>query len=520
MECCARLVKSNALALVLTAVTTALVCLLFATDRRLGLHQFASTRYRFHAIPVAISTLHNNRPHDYTAMRYMAMRFQNTDENLDDQIRRATAADADIGGGTYFWVADDRGLADYVIAAFWLFGPETVSLSNFYFLLLGLSLTLYTIGFWRTPAALVLPLCVMATWLGIAQVMQVRLPMQFQNGWWGEEIALYESRMFDVLALVSVLHLGIVAGTGPRLSRLACVTAAAQAAQLVFLYHARSSIGWQYLALFSLVAMRLCWCTAQRTRSVDPPPVTALARPLFVAGILAVSLVALKQYQRAVYHPDYLHDYGQRTFWHNALMGLAYHPRLRDELPMALCDDRNAAEVVLRRMEERDPGLDKNQWNWQAALNSLGNHNPFGWDRYEQTARDFYLELWRTRPKQMAKCHTYYKPMDIARQARLLASRLWTGTINGRTLELVVGLLLMAPAFASTIVVARRDPELRVRLRSLSRVVAFLIPFSLIPGIAFYPALTTVACFFLLSATLLNLMALRIVAHTFSSRRQ
>ena len=70
-----RWAKSNALALVLSAVTGVLVCLLFATDRRLGLHQFASTRYRFHAIPVAMSTLYHHRPHDYTALRNLAMRF-------------------------------------------------------------------------------------------------------------------------------------------------------------------------------------------------------------------------------------------------------------------------------------------------------------------------------------------------------------------------------------------------------------------------------------------------------------
>ena len=158
----------------------------------------------------------------------------------------------------------------------------------------------------------------MLTLLGISQVLLVRVPMQFGRGWWGEEIAAYESRLFDVLALVSVMHLAILAGVGPRVSKLAWITAVPQAALLVFLYHARSSIGWQYLALFSLLAARVGWWAMQRFRATEPPRVAALGRPLFVAGLLAVSLVGLKQYQRAVYHPDYLQGYGQRTFWHNA----------------------------------------------------------------------------------------------------------------------------------------------------------------------------------------------------------
>ena len=141
---------------------------------------------------------------------------------------------------------------------------------------------------------------------------------------------------------------------------------------LVFLYHARSSLGWQFVALFGLVGVRVGWWILNRIRCEDRPSAALLARPLFVGGVLALLLVGLKLYQRAVYHPHYEKEYGQRTFWHNALMGLAYHPVLRDELPMAHCDDRDAVDLVLARMEAREPGLNKNVWNWQAALNSLG----------------------------------------------------------------------------------------------------------------------------------------------------
>jgi hypothetical protein len=500
-------------------VGVALVALLFATDRRLGLHQFASTRYRFHAIPVAVSALYHQRPHDYTAYRYLAMRFQNPGEDLDEQIKKAVWPDRDFGGGTYFWVADDRGLADFVMGAFWLFGPKTLSLSKFYFVLLATALLLFAIGYWRRPAALLLPLTALLAWLAIAQVMLVRVPMQFGRGWWGEEIALYESRMFDVLALVSVLHLAVLAGGGARLGRAAWFAAVPQAALLVFLYHARSSIGWQYLALFSLIAVRVSWWGLRRIRAADErPPAAELARPLFVAMLLVATIGGLKQYQREVYHPDYLQDYGQRTFWHNALMGLAYHPGLRDDLPMALCDDRNAVELVLHRMEMKDPELDRNEWNWKAALNSLGNHNRFNWDAYEVEARTIYFELWRDDPERMVECYGYYKPLDTGRQAGVLARRLRANMNAGRAMEFVLGSVLMLPVLVGLVARARRDEEMRLQLRSMTRVAAFLVPFSLIPGIAFYPALTTIACFYLLCWVLTGVIAVLVAAHALRVR--
>ena len=83
-----------------------------------------------------------------------------------------------------------------------------------------------------------LPLVVVFGWLALAQVMLHRVPFPNGQGYWGEEIALYESRMFDLLALVSVLHLAVLAAARPAVNRLAWVTAIPQAAILVFLYHA------------------------------------------------------------------------------------------------------------------------------------------------------------------------------------------------------------------------------------------------------------------------------------------
>jgi hypothetical protein len=509
---CARWAKCHALALALTASTSALVCLLFVIDGRLGLHQSVSTRYRFHAIPVAVSRHYHNHPHDYTAIKRLAIHFHDPDRNIDDQIRETIHPNFETGAGTYYWVADDRGLADYVYCAFQLFGPEVRSLSNFWFLLLLISVGLYTIGYWRMPAALVLPPLVLFGWIGVASVAPDRLPFPNTQGYWGESIALHESRMFDGLALMGVLHFAILAGVGRPINRLAWATAVPQAGLLIFLYHARSSLGWQYLALFSLVGLRVGWWVLNRIRTENRPTAKSLARPLFVAGLLALSLVGLKQYQRAVYHRNYTKEYGQRTFWHNALMGLAHHPALRAELPMAFCDDRDAVDLVLARMEKNDAGLDRSVWNWQAALNSLGNHNRFDWNRYESEARTIYFEQWRASPVRMAECYLYYKPRDTFRQARIVGDRLATGSVRAAMPEFLTASILVLAAVAIVAVRAKRDRDLRLWLRSLSRLLVVVMPFSLVPGIAFYPALTTVACFYLLGVTLVGLLLARIPA--------
>jgi hypothetical protein len=110
----------------------------------------------------------------------------------------------------------------------------------------------------------------------------------------------------------------------------------------------------------------------------------------------------------------------------------------------------------------------------------------------------------------MAECYVYYKPREAFRQAGTALVRLTRGLVRGTMPELLAGLVLAFPALAGVVVLARRDPDACVWLRSLSRVVAVVIPFSLIPGIAFYPALTTVACFYLLTGAIVTLLLVRL----------
>jgi hypothetical protein len=500
MRSLARRARANAGALSLLGAAACLFALLYAADARLGLHSHASNRYRFHAIPVAVSRLHHGRAHDYTAFRALAHRFHDGARDLDGQIRESL--DRDPGADTYFWVADDRGLADYVAAAFVLFGPEVRSLSHFWFLLLGASVVFFAVGFRHRPATLALPVFVLFGLLVLAEAVAHREAIPFDRRVWQEDVALYESRLFDALSLVAVMHLALVAlGRGNRAAWLAAIP---QLTLFVFLYHCRSSLGWQVVALSAVVAGRAGWCLYRRRPA-------ELVAPVTVGLLLAVSLVGLKYYQRAAYHPAYFAQEGPRTFWHNALMGLSHHPKLRSDLPMRQCEDRDAIDLVLARMEEADPALDRNRWNWMAALNSLGSHNPFDWVAYEAAARAAYFELWRTRPRQMLACHALYKPLAVAKQSWAVVRVAGREAVAGRAWELLASVVVFACALFGLVRAGRRSASVREDVRAPSLLVLALLPFALIPAVAFYPAVTTTGGFFVAGVALAGLAAVQVV---------
>src|SRR5690349_6971751 len=133
---CVRWVRANAVQLGLFWGAIGLITLLYCADSRLRLYRSPSNRLRYHAIPVAVSRLYHGWPRNYTASHSLAMQFHNTNRRVADILRESLHPPYPIGTGIYFWVADDRGLADYVVASFRLFGPRLHSLSQFYCLVL------------------------------------------------------------------------------------------------------------------------------------------------------------------------------------------------------------------------------------------------------------------------------------------------------------------------------------------------------------------------------------------------
>lgn len=95
-----------------------------------------------------------------------------------------------------FWGYDDRGLADYIKSSFLFFGPKSISLFYFYFLVFGISLTLFCIEFRRDFRSLVFISIVL---LSVSSALVAFLFFQ-------TPVAIHEERAFELLSFISFIH--------------------------------------------------------------------------------------------------------------------------------------------------------------------------------------------------------------------------------------------------------------------------------------------------------------------------
>jgi hypothetical protein len=387
------------------------------------------------------------------------------------------------------------------------------SLSVFYYLLLSGSLVLFFVGYWRNHLALLLAPCVLLGILFLSFAFQVRAQVPLiTSAPWLEEIALYESRIFEVLAMLAVLHLAVLAISTRPTSFRTWLTAAPQAGLIIFLYHARSSMGWQYLALFSIVAIRLTWLARERWLRKGTVSAGAFLRPFIVATLLASTIIGLGAYKRSMYHPAYFAERGPRTFWHNALIGFAYHPGLRKEHHLDH-DDGLVVELVLRRMKESgDPRLD-DSWTKQNILNSLGSHTEFDWVTYEQVAREIYFSFWKQQTTDTLACYFWYKPVAEVKQVyRICRLLLRTGYVKAPIVLFSTILLALVAIIAVGRGIGRHE-ALRTQLASYSWLGLVLLAFSAIPSMAFYAALSTMSGMYVALSICTIFWSLRTVAY-------
>jgi len=102
----------------------------------------------------------------------------------------------------------------------------------------------------------------------------------------------------------------------------------------------------------------------------------------------------------------------------------------------------------------------------------------------------------------MLGCYAFHKPFVIVKQItfalRLVAARF----ARGGAPELIPGTVILLGVMVLIYRRGRKDEAVRESVRAGTYALAAFVPFSLIPGVAFYPAVTTIACFFLCMAAL------------------
>jgi hypothetical protein len=498
----------------LAVLALAAVFLISSDAHSSGVLHAVSDRLRFHAIPVALSQFYHGREHDYTAHRSLAMKFQSEAplQNLLDEYSRPGIPVE----GTYYWAADDRGLSDYVYAAFALFGPRVASFGKLSLLVVLISSLLFIIAHWKDTKALTFLVFALCSFDVLTSVLAIAATVVTPEGALrNEPVSLSESRIFDLLSFVAFLHFLLFCVRRHALSALTMAATIAQVILFVLLYHARSSLGWQVLAV-GVVALVYALRALSVVRPFRVRLTPEVVRPLLPPVLLALGLLCLFGWQRWAYHPRYFQDMGTRTFWHNALMGFS-HPKIA-EIYGTAADDRLIIALVLKHMRERnDPRLGAG-WDVDNALCSLGGHATFDWATYEQVAREVYWGIWRDHPRWALSNYLVYKPAETLRP---IGQAMWPSAVG----HLGAG----ADAFRYT---PFRPWALALVLAALALVrskelpgmgkywgpVLLILPFSLIPSIAFYPALTTLMGL-LMTLTLAVYLGLAWVATQVRGRR-
>ena len=480
--------------ILLAATAGILLGLLGVADRQLELYRHPSGRYRAHAIPVALSQVYHGRVHDYTAFPSIAAAVR--ERPLDDVIALYSNPATPVGGGTYFWTADDRGLSDYVNIAFRLFGPRSTSLALLYYTLLGLSLFVFVLAEWRRPLALFAPIFILLGLIAYAYACSHYMAIVLGDGQpWQEAITLYDARAFESIAVLAWLQIALLVWQREPAGRADWLAAVPQILLLVFLYHARSSLGWMYLALFAVIAVRF---------------VTMARRPLIVLSVVIGSLIGLQLYTRVLYHPAYFEDRGTRSVWHNALMGLGYNPQLRKAYDVGI-DDTKVIELVVREMRRRNDARLTPDWKLDNIGGALGGAIQFDWRLYEQAARDTYFGVWRREPVQTFLVYAWYKPVDLAHHTWLAVQLVGGDLRAGRANPLAAALALAGGLLVIGGFTVRSDPTARKQVRTLFALSLCLLAFSTIPALAFYTALPTVSAFHAALPLCLGLLALCLV---------
>jgi hypothetical protein len=475
-----------------------------------------SSRLRVHAIPVALSQLYHDWPHDYTANLGLALRFQGKGKTMDLVRAAATRTPLDRSS-VYYWTADDRGLADFVYFSFALFGPHLQSLFAFWFVLLAVAVSAFVVGAKRDTFALAVLCCGVAGVLA-ALPLYVRAP----GGNFAElSVHISESRLFEIPGAVPALFLLLSIADPKLLSNKGWYPAAAvQALILGFLLHCRSSVGWLFVALVGIGFLgALYWTVKRKDRG-------RAGRALVIPALLLCTWVGVLGYQRAMFNPAYFGEIGPRTVWHNALMGLKYNPQLASAVQVTEVDDHQAVRAVLRYMKEtHDPRLTE-EWNETTILNSLGGVNRFDWATYEKVARDLVLRTLAAHPLSAIKLVVFDKPKAIVESigcsAMLLCSstQYFQASRPDARFEPTNGLMLVIATAIAALLARGSPPRAEAKDDSgapllISTALGIVCVLSLAPSLLFYPAITQLGGLFVFGTILFYLGIVRLLAAFF-----
>jgi hypothetical protein len=346
---------------------------------------------------VALSQIHHQRPHDYTGWKEIAIPFQGGEE-IRKIIKRTNEKKTTINSEAYYWLADDRGSSDLVNLSFRVFGETTRGLYNGYFCLFGISILAAGLGLRKSTGALaMLNMIVIAYGSYLPNINSASGPAFIVTNY---RVHLSETRLFEIMGLVFFLQFfaGIVFNLKLRLPEILAFLV--QGIIFGFLCSCRSSVGWLILCMNFISMSLIIHVIAKLILFNKPVNNKSIRKIVWISCTAICLLIGLESFQgwhRLMENPVYLAKGGERTFYHNALMGVNNHPLFN--LKYSLCGPDDAA--VINSVNENLKKENHTTFDRQTLLNSLGGHCSADWRSYEQASKSFYIELWKKHPLEM-----------------------------------------------------------------------------------------------------------------------
>jgi len=384
-------------------------------------------RFRYYGIPVAVSAERYGLG-GYVAYSPIAARFFNDkpidvilSTDLPGALDDSVIANGRRGLGLFFVPADDKGDVTFSRIAFRLFGTHATSLYRAYFTLLLLSVAAFTVVFWADLVRLLVGVCVMLASLSLVSA--------FQNGLLlPDVVTFYDPRIYGIVAVLAVLHLGFSCVDGQRLSPLRLVCAIYQVFMIVLAVHVRVDNLWLIAAMAVWVVGDAVWTRSMRTG-------VGSLRHGWPLAVMTVGFAALLLGERLAYHPRYFSTHmAHHLLWHNVGIGLALHPDFAKGFDYQASGahrvdedgDRVMMKAVAQYLMANGQRETVTRIFGSAYSNSTGTVDGVAIDvgqflhtagsdiaLYNDEAQRFVLDTMRAHPRQTAKLFLWYKPRSI-----------------------------------------------------------------------------------------------------------
>jgi hypothetical protein len=302
------------------------------------------------------------------------------------------------------FVNDDLGVATLVRMAFALFGENLPGVTYTYFLILGISVLLYTMAYYYRPAPMAaLALMAVALYLICSSAL-----INF------EVLDVKDTRFLGTLAAIPVLHVLVALVSSRTMKALDYILLAAQSAIFAFAIHLRVSVGWAVIGLILLILgvslYQICygrwqWRTVLNWRRPWSLPVFAV-----VFGTLALGHILASMAVHPLYSTE--GDLTHHQFWYGVYYSLAINPdwdkRFLKSVNGAQGDDMPAE--TLRLAIAKLPAEEQKQY-----MNDY--YNSFNHSGGEVLLRRLFFEFVRQHPRFAFDLFFIVKPTRILQNA-------------------------------------------------------------------------------------------------------